>query len=102
MVFQRLAVFAVDHVQPVFHRELVAVFDHFGNLIVRVDVDERERHVTVKRLAGEPEKNGRVLADAPEHTEIAERGVCLAQNVNAFAFQFVEMISHTVSTSRIS
>ena len=70
--------------------------------MVRVDVDERERHMAVKRLAGQPEQNGRVFPDAPEHTEIAERGIGLAQNVHAFALQFIEMISHTASTSRIS
>ena len=102
VVFERLAVFTVDHVKAVLHGELVAVLDHFGDLIVRVNVDEREGDVTVKRLAREPEKDRRVLADAPEHAEIAERGVSLAQNVHAFAFQFIEMISHSSSTSRIS
>ena len=67
-----------------------------------VDVDEREGDVPVKRLAREPEKDRGVLADAPEHAEIAERGVGLAQDVHAFAFQFIEMISHSYSTSRIS
>ena len=67
-----------------------------------VDVDEREGDVAVKRLAREPEKDRGVLADAPEHAEIAERGVSLAQDVHAFAFQFIEMISHSSSTSRIS
>ena len=102
MILQRLAVLAVDHVKAVLHGELVAVLDHFGDFIVRVDVHEREGDVAVKRLAREPEKDGGVLANAPEHTEIAERGVSLAQDVHAFAFQFIEMISHFSSTSRIS
>ena len=102
VVFKRFAVLTVDHVKTVLHGELVAVLDHFGNFIMCVDVDEREGDVAVKRLAREPEKDRGVLADAPEHAEIAERGVSLAQDVHAFAFQFIEMISHSSSTSRIS
>ena len=56
-------VYSDNHVQVPLLCEVVAVFDHFGNFVVRVDVDERKGNVTEKRLFHKPEQNSAVLSD---------------------------------------
>ena len=50
---------------------------------------EREGDMAEEGLAREPEQDGRVLADAPEHGEVFEFVESLAQDVDALAFEFV-------------
>ena len=72
--------------------EPVAVLDHRRDLVGRVDVDEREGHVAEERLAREPQQDGRVLADAPEHREVVELVERLAQDVNRLILERVQVI----------
>jgi hypothetical protein len=48
--------------------------------------------VPEERLAREPQQDRAVLADRPEHSEIAERGIGFAQDVNAAVFQLIELV----------
>ena len=59
---------------------------------MRIDMDQRERHMAEKRLAREMEQYRAVLADRPEHAKIVEGVVGLADDINAFIFQTVQMI----------
>ena len=97
LVFQGLAVFAVDHIQPVLLGQTVAVFDHFGYLVVGVHMDQWERHVAEKGFARQPQQDRGVFADGPEHTQFVERGIRFPQDVNAFGLQLVEIIHLLVS-----
>ena len=85
---EHLLVLADDELEfPLLH-ELVAIFDHRGDFVGRVHVDEREGDVAEKGLARQPQQDGRILADAPEHGEVLELVERLAQDVNALVFEF--------------
>ena len=59
---------------------------------MRVDVDKGERDMPKEGFAHQPEEHGAVLANRPQHAQVLEVGVCLAQNEDAGRFQPVEMI----------
>ena len=89
---QRLLVLAVDHGQVPFEREPVPVLDHLRDLVRRVDVDQRDRHVPEERLPRQPQEDGAVLPDGPEHAQVLEVGVRLPENVHAPVLELVEMV----------
>ena len=72
-----------DHRQLVLHRELVAIFDHFRELVAGIDVHERERHVATKRLTRQPQQHGRVLACTSDRSAGRPRGRCTRSAVQA-------------------
>ena len=51
-------------------------------------MNEREGHMAEKGLARQPEQNGGVFADAPEHGEVFKLVESLAQDVDALVLQF--------------
>jgi hypothetical protein len=85
-------VLADDHLELVFHRQRVAVPDHLRQLVAGVDVDQRERHVAEERLPRQPQQHRAVLADRPEHGELREARVRLAQQVHAAVLELIEVI----------
>ncbi len=89
---ERLPVLAVNEIQPPLASQLIAIADHLGNLVSRVDMDQRERHVAEERLAGEPEQHRAVFPDRPQHSQLREAVVRLTQNMNTPALQLLEMI----------
>ena len=91
---QGLVVAAEDHVQLPLPGQAVAVLDHLRDLVLRVDVHQRQRHVPEEGLAGQPQQHRAVLADRPEHHELLELAIRLAQDVDALGFEFVEMIHY--------
>src|SRR5688572_31695155 len=89
---KRLFILPVDEIEPPLRHEPVAVADHFRNLVRGVDVDERERDMAEKGLPREPEKDGAILSDRPQHPQLFEAGVCLPQYVNAPGLDVVQMV----------
>ncbi len=85
--FQHFFVFTDDQLQSPVFAEFVAILDHRRNLVCGVDMHERERHVTEKRFARQPQQHGRVLTDAPQHREVFKFVECLAHDVNALILQ---------------
>ena len=67
----------------------IAVLDHRGNLVGRIDVDEREGHLAEESLARQPQHDRGVLADGPQHAEVSEVLPGLAQDVDALIFEVV-------------
>ena len=90
-------VHADDELQVPLADQAVAVLDHRRNLVGRVDVDERKRHVAEKCLPREPQQGRRVLADAPKHRHVVELGEGLAHDENRFALESVQVIVLHVS-----
>ena len=50
-------------------------------------MDQREGDMAEKGLARQPEQDGGILADAPEHGEVLKFVESLAQDVDALVFQ---------------
>ena len=48
--------------------------------------------MTEERLARQPEQHRAVLADRPEHHQLLELPVCLAEDVYALCFQLVQLV----------
>ena len=92
LLVERGLVLADDHLQLVLHRQLVAVPDHLRQLVVGVDVDQRERHVAEERLARQPQQDRRVLADRPQHAQALEVPEGLAEDEDALLFELVEVV----------
>jgi hypothetical protein len=86
-LFQHRLVLADNQLQLPLLNELVAILNHGRNLVSRVHVYQRERHVAQKRLARQPEHGGGILANAPEHGQVLEPVERLAQDINALIFQ---------------
>ena len=73
--------------------ELVPERDHFAELVLRVDVQERKRDAARKEgLLGDPHHDGGVLADRVEHDGILKFRRYFPNDMNAFRFEEVEMI----------
>ena len=89
---QGFLVLADDHVQPPLARQPVAVFDHFRDLVGGVDMHQGKRHMSEKGLTRQPEQHRAVLADRPEHAQVAKLAIGFAQQMHAFGFQFIELI----------
>ena len=70
----------------------VAILDHCRDLVFRIHMDEREWHMTIKGLLGQPQQHGRILADRPEHPEFTQFLVRFPQNIDAFCFQLIQMV----------
>src|SRR3989304_2141148 len=87
-----LLVPADDQVHAPFAGYPVAVHDHPGVLVVRVDVDEREGNPAEERLAGQPQHRRRILPDRPQHREIPELAERLANDVDALVLQGIEVV----------
>lgn len=90
-------VLADDEIQPPLAGEPVAVFDHRRNLVARVHVQERERHVAEESLAREPQQHGRILAHGPEHAEVVEVLVGFAKDVHTLVFE-LSKVFHVTGT----
>ncbi len=92
LLLERLAVLAHDQVEAPLERQPVAVLDHLRHLVGRVDVHERDRHVAEERLARQVQEHRAVLADGPQHADVAEPAVRLAQDVDALGLERVELV----------
>ena len=57
--------------------------------------------MTVKRLLGEPDHDVRVLAERPQHCDLVEAVIGLAQDIDALAFEPGKMIHDEPSDNRI-
>ena len=90
LLFKRVLVFAVYHVELPLARETVTVFYHLRYLIVRVYMYKRKRHVTEKRLSRKAKQNRAVLSYRPKHTKVSEIRICFAENVYAPRFELVK------------
>jgi hypothetical protein len=55
-------------------------------------VDHGKRHVTKKRLFREPDHGVGILAERPQHRELLDAVKGLAQDVDAFAFELIEVV----------
>ena len=47
-----------------------------------------------KGLAAQPEQDGAVLSDGPQHTQVLEVCVGLSQYIDTLVFELVEMVAH--------
>ena len=81
-----------EHGQVQFACQAVAVGERLGNLKTRIDVHQGERHMAEERLARQPQEHRRILAHRPQHAEISEMTVRLAQDIHALLFQGSETI----------
>ena len=70
----------------------VAVLDHLGEVVARVDVHHRERKLArPERLLGEAQEHDRVLAAGEEEHRPLELGGELAHDVNRLRLELVEV-----------
>ncbi len=70
----------------------VAVLDHLGEVVARVDVHDRERELRrAERLLGEPQHDDRVLAAGEEQHRPLTLGGDLAHDVDRLGLERVEM-----------
>ena len=77
---------------PQLGREVVAELDHFLELVGGVDVQEGERDGSrVERLLRQADHYRRILTDAVQHHRTLEFGGDLADNVNAFRFERLQV-----------
>ena len=81
-----------DQIQVQLLGHLVPEGNHLRDFKGGVHVDKGERTVAEKRLLCQPKQHGGVLADAPEHTQLAQLLVCLPQNVDTLRLQGVQMV----------
>ena len=87
-----LLVLAVDQVQVPFRREPVPIPDHLRDLERGVDVHQGEGDVSQEGLPRQPEQDGAVLPDGPEHAQALEVGVGLPQDVHAAVLQLIQVV----------
>ena len=87
---ERLFVLAHDKLEFPLPAEPVAVFDHAGDLVAGIYVQQREGHMAEEGLARQPQHHGRVFANAPQHGQAVELVERLAQDVDALAFEFIQ------------
>src|SRR4029079_15514472 len=55
-------------------------------------VDQRERDMAEEGLARQPQQNRTVLADRPEHAEIAECRIRFTQDMDAAMFELIDLV----------
>jgi putative membrane protein len=96
---ERLGVLPHQHVELVFHGQTIPVLDHLGQLVARVDVHERERHVPEEGLARQPEEDGGVLADGPQHAEALEVAESFPKDVDALLLELIEVVHDAAGRS---
>ena len=85
-----------DEFRAEFLGEVVAEFDHFLELVGRVDVQQREgKFAGVESLLREADHDRGVLADGVEHHRFGKFGDDLPHNVYAFGFQRAKMAEST-------
>ncbi len=76
-----------DHVH-----ELVAICHRFGEIVTRIDVDQREGHAGgPEGLFRQPCHDDRVLATGEEQGGILELGGGFPEHENGFGFELIEM-----------
>ncbi len=79
-----------DEVQAPFFDVFFAEFVDFLEFVAGVDVDDWEGDAAEEGLAAEPEEGCGIFADGPEHRDVAELAVGLADNVDALILEFVQ------------
>src|SRR5438128_5421175 len=89
---ERGRVLSDDQLEAQLAGEAIAILDHLGNLVARVDVDQRVRDVPEQRLARQPEQDRRVLPHRPQHGQPGDLGPGLAQDVQALVFERLEVV----------
>ena len=77
---------AEDHVDLPLPGEAIAILDHLRDLVAGIDVYQRKRDMTEEGLPRQPEQDRAVLADRPEHHQLLEAAIGLAQDENALRF----------------
>ena len=81
-----------QHVHVTGRRHLVAERDHLAELPGGIHVQQGDRRLArVKGLAQQMQQYRRILADRIQHHRILEAGHHLAENVDAFRLEIVEM-----------
>ena len=83
---------AYDQIEIPFLRIAVAELVHLRELAPGIDMHDRKRQLAVEGLAGQPDHYVAVLAERPQHAQAGHQGSRLAENVDALAFQPVEMV----------
>src|SRR5713226_6131179 len=90
---------ADDEIELPFDLVAVAERIHLRHLLLGVDIDDRERDMAEERLLGQPHQHIRILAKRPQHAKPIDAVERLAQDVDAFAFDGVEMV-HVMRSGR--
>src|SRR5438046_10661787 len=88
-----------DKIEVVMLRRPFTKLQHFGELITRIDMQDRERNFPEKGFAGEPEENVGIIPHRPWHGDVIEGVVCLAKSENA---QVLEMFELSMSRSHLN
>ena len=90
--FDRIPIRVDDQFDAELLRHSIAILYHCRYLSERVNVNKRKRHVPEECLLRQPQQYGRVFSDRPQHSELAEFVVSLAENVNALRFELRQSI----------
>jgi hypothetical protein len=69
----------------------VAELVDFRQFHAGVELHDRKRHLAEERLAHQPQEDVAVLADRPQESETVDLVERLAQDIDALAFQLVEI-----------
>src|SRR5947208_2281599 len=80
-----------DKIEVVVLRRPFTKLQHFGELISRIDMQDRERNFPEKGFAREPDKNVGILPHRPWHGDVFKGLIRLAKNENALVLELVEM-----------
>src|SRR5205814_6293991 len=80
-----------DKIEVVMLRRPFTKLQHFGELITRIDMQDRERNFPEKGFAGEPEENVGILPHRPWHGDVFKGVIRLSKNENALVLELVEM-----------
>src|SRR5262249_33152522 len=88
----RVFVTMYDKSHSDFFAEPIAKFDHFLELVTRVDVKEWKRQRSwIERFPRKVYEHARILADGIQQYRISKLCDGFAQNINRFAFELSKM-----------
>ena len=89
---QGLLVLPNDEIDTPLLRVLISKLDHFRDFEARVDMDQWDRHMTVKRLTRQPKKDIGVLSNRPKQSQLLELLIGFSQYKDGLMFEPVKVI----------
>src|SRR4029078_529234 len=68
------------------------VLEHVRNLVARVDMQKRERHMAEKSLSRQPQQYGRIFPHRPQHGQVVKMFIGFSKKVDTLVFQLTKML----------
>jgi hypothetical protein len=83
---ERFLVLSYDQLEAPLASHSISIFDHGGNFVTRVDVQEGEWNMPKKGLSGQPQQHSRILPHRPQHGQVAKMLIRFPENIDALVF----------------